>query len=293
MKGYLVLLLLLCSTTLSLSKFGLDLSIYLPTSSWSSTISTAFTGVAVNSSFLVIHGYFYNNTVNGPGLQSIQSAWAAGCRDISVYFFPCIPTSPYATGNSITCGTPQAQLNKFLTSLTNSGIHFQRTNQSSSSLNPSYVYLKTLFINVEDTAPNFYFSQHHHENMQYLLTFIKYAQSKGIEIGFYTTPLDWKIVMTNALPVTHFTDIRHYVYPLNESYYIPYNPFSKFKLWVPRYDKVNSMSFFTSFANWTTVFMKQTSGSTSDFRRIGSSRLGTNYRLANNNQTYGYVSLTV
>lgn len=292
MQASFVLLLFLSCVSLSLSKLGLDLSVYLPTSSWSSTISTAFTGTAVNSSFLVVHGYFYNNTVNGPGLQTIQSAWAAGVRDISTYFFPCIGTSAYAIGSSINCGTPQSQLNKFLTACTAKGIYFQRTNETT-FLNPGHIYLKTLFLNIEDTAPNFYFSQHHYENVQYLLTFIKYAQSKGIEIGFYTTVLDWKIVMTDVRPIVHSTDIPQTIYPINQTYHVHYNPFAHFKLWIPRYDKINSMSFFTVFGNWSNVWMKQTSGGTSDFRRIGSSRVCTNYRLNTVTQVYGYVPLSI
>jgi hypothetical protein len=289
------LLLLLCISFLSvsLSKLGLDLSIYIPTTGWSSTISTALPGSTVNTTFLAVHGYFYNNTVNGPGIQTIQTAWYAGIRDISVYFFPCIGTSQYAVSTNLFCDTPKKQLDKLLTSLQRSNIFFRRTNESSTSSSHNHIVLQTLYINIEDTAPNFYFSQYHYENFQYMKTFVKYAQSKNIEIGFYTTFLDWKIVMTDALPIQYFTDIREYVYYVNHSHFLNHNPFSGFKLWVPRYDKINSMSFYTKFGNWSEAYMKQTSGGTTDFRRIGSSRVGTNYKLDRTNQTYGYVPLSI
>lgn len=268
------------------SRQGVDISYYLTTTNWNSYFGTS----SKSSNFAIIHAYFYNATVNVPGLKSIKTAWASGIPDISVYFYPCISSSLYVSKNSISCGSAESQLDQLLTNLTSQGISFRRYNYSTNSrqynydistptwnttLHPNPI-LQTLYINIEDDSPNLYFSTVHYENVEYLNSLVTYAESLGIEVGIYTTNRDWISILIDK----ENGQTRYY---FENGNYTTINPFARLKLWTPRYDGLYSLDDTTSINDWPRIFVKQLSGSSTAQRRIGTSRVCTDYI-----PTYGF-----
>lgn len=269
----------------SVSRSGIDLSASISSQKWIDNIGiTQFA-----DAFAILHGVFHNNTINTPIVQTIQSGWSVGVRDISLYIYPCIQTSPYAINNQISCGTAKQQIDRLISFLYIRGIEFRSYNWSAydvvydrniptwnTSAKNTNITLQTLYINVEDNAPNYYFSYNHYENVEVLNEMRLYAeQHKGIEVGIYTTPTDWNNIMTDYLNNTT-THPRVYNYA-NGTKYNETNPFAKHKLWLPRYDLITNFNFFTPFADWPEVYIKQISGGSKDQRRVGSSRICLNY----------------
>lgn len=146
-------------------------------------------------------------------------------------------------------------------------------------VNRQEVLVRRLYVNVEDEVPNRYFDMNAAVNVQFLADLSNEATRLGLQLGVYTTRRDWFNVMTRSLPDTTAVNGRIPVYPLPNSSYTTQNPFSALPLWLPRYDGVQNMEFFAPFADWTSVFVKQTAGGSATQRRVGSSRVCSNYRV--------------
>lgn len=276
------------------ARIGVDLSIQVGSSTW----ATYFSDDTLSTGFAILHAAFYNATINTPITSTIKSAWKYGIRDISLYTYPCIQSSPYAINNALECGTAYEQVDGLLGYFSKRNINFRKYNISVNTLiydrnvptwntsASSNVTLQTLYINVEDNFPNYYFSYNHYENVNFLLEYALYAQEVyGIEVGFYTSYYDWLNIMTDDLH-------DQPVYFLNSSAYTTLNPFRHNKLWTPRYDAENSMDFYRSFAGWEEVYIKQTSGGSTDDRRTGSSRICTSYIRDATNATDAYIPIS-
>lgn len=287
------------------ARVGIDLSRSISTSTaW----AAYFDAADLDESFGIIQAVFYNGTLNPSLVQTIRSAWRAGTKDISLYVYPCVDSSPYAINNDLSCGTPEYQLDTLVEYLRRYNITFrphslsESDSTSSNSTDyfaldytpfydttiPNYntsniqnITLQSLFVNVEDTMPNYYFSYLHYANVEFLWRYNRYAQEVyGIEVGFYTNYYTWLDIMTDFRQGQ-----RVYYHSANETQYATKNPFAQQKLWVPRFDADNSMSFFRPFADWQTVYMKQTSGGSTEARRLGSTRVCTNYIVSAANAT--------
>lgn len=282
-----------------IARIGIDLSVAIASSSkWASYFSSS----DLESSFGIVHAVLYDGSINPNLIPTIKSAWGAGTKDLSVYVYPCISTSPYAINNAVSCGSPEAQLDALINHLSLYNVSFRyhhitdsdATNSSNSNnpfvldytpfydrYIPNYdtnslanVTLQTLYLNVEDSMPNYYFSYLHYDNVDFLWRYARYAQEiYGIEIGFYTSLYNWLDIMTDV----NSNNQRVYFYSDNSSDFVTRNPFAQHKLWIPRYDQDNSMSFFRSFADWQEVFIKQTTGGSSDARRLTDNRVCTDF----------------
>lgn len=286
MLRFVVFIVILNSLFITLyARMGVDLSIFLTVNNW----RTMFPSPATNRNFAIIHGQFYNNTVNIPGLNAIASAWTAGVVDLSLYFYPCHPSSVYVSSTSTLCPSATEQLNSLITTLNSRGIAFFNVSSflpenATAMQNNPYNYpnvwnatspkiiLNRLFINLEDTTPNQYFSLNHYENVDFLNEFVNATQAMGIELGVYTTVLDWNNIMTEVVE-------KRRVYYLSKNTFTEVNPFSFLKLWTPRYDQLQDMSFFAAFAGWNSTFIKQTSGGAKENRRIGGERICSDYMV--------------
>eukprot|EP01031_Cornospumella_fuschlensis_P030407 gene30407-36738_t len=269
---------------------GIDFSVPLS----ASTIQSYLPTPKVSKGFVIAHAQFYNNTLNAPVVSTIKSAWNLGVSDISVYFYPCLPDSPYALGllassNVSVCSDPHTQLDTFLTRLSANQIEFFDStsyNSSESMLADVYahpgvwntsdskVVLSTLYINLEDITPNQFFSTNHTQNVIFLQTFVAYAKSLGIDVGIYTTVLDFVNIMTQS----HITHTRTFTYATLQGL-TNKNPLANTKLWTPRYDQQNDFSFFAPFADWATPFVKQITGGAKDMRREGNARVCLDYKV--------------
>lgn len=284
----------------SYGRTGVDFSFYLQQNQISEVLAAD-----LSNSFAVIQTMFYNSSINYPGIQSIKSAALAGVKDISTYIYPCVPRSAYSISykrndTADYCQSPSDQIDNLLTSLALNNIHFR--NSSYDYLDKHYVYstavphsamggnntiyLQTLYINVEDQNPSYYFSQNSTTNIIFMKELVDYAMSKKIEVGFYTTKQDWLNIMTRL--VTHLHSNNHtndfiydYPLPVHKQNQITLtsliNPFHKLKLWTPRFDSLESMSFYSAFGDWDEPYMKQLKGGTTDLRRIGSARVCLDY----------------
>ena len=115
-----------------------------------------------------------------------------------------------------------------------------------------------IYINVEDSIPRRFFTNNSTKNLEYLLDLESAAWQYGIQLGIYTTLLDWYNIIEDLQ--TNFV-----------------NPFRDDPLWTPQFDGVYSMDFFTPFSGWNAPFIKQVSGGSSEMRRIGSTRISYNY----------------
>lgn len=280
-------------------RFGVDLSIPLTISQWSDVFSTT----DKSSAFAIVHAVFYNNTINMRALQNIQTLWSGGVSDISLYVYPCIPTSQYAKANNIRCGRAKDQIDQLLSTLQllNVGVRkydysityeesrYFPNNQSTSYFHdvafPDYHYdivppiyntstshpiIQTIYINVEDNSPNYYFSFQHVDNHIFLADMVSYLESLNIEVGIYTTFRDWRQVMTDKRDQVD-------VYYTSKTDYLMDNLFRRLKLWTPRYDGEQNFDNIRPFHQWSSIYIKQMTGSTTDLRRIGSPRVCTNY----------------
>jgi hypothetical protein len=272
----------------------------------------------LSSSFGIFHIMFYNGTINLPAVNSIKSAWSLGIRDISVYMYLCIPDSAFSVdrmknrgtvtnSSSVTtfCSSPEEQILELNSSLALHGISFRDVPynylsqsyssrnlsfSSSSSVSSSKVTLQTLYINVEDNVPSYSFSLNSTLNILYLKRVVELCQSLGIEVGIYSTKVDWNNIMTR-LVVNHHNNLKVNAYVYDISYFQSSlgttsdpinltnmtNPFRQLKLWTPRYDNIYSMDFYSSFGDWNVPYVKQLSGGTTDLRRIGSGRVCLDY----------------
>lgn len=151
--------------------------------------------------------------------------------------------------------------------------------------------VQRMFVNVEDETPNRYFSGDASVNIQFLADLANEALRHGVQLGVYTTHKDWLNIMTtsvirqvaavdSASGLNTTTRTRIFLYPLPNGTNTTVNPFSALPLWMPRYDSRASMAFFEPFADWAELFMKQTSGGAASLRRVGSSRICTDYKEA-------------
>jgi hypothetical protein len=273
----------------------------------------------VSSSFGIFHIMFYNGTINLPAINSIKSAWSHGIRDISVYMYLCIPDSAFSVdqlknrGNGLQtnsssmatyCSAPEEQILELNNTLALHGIYFRDLSYnylsqsygsrnlsfSASSISSSKIMVQTLFINVEDNVPSYYFSLNSTANVLYLKRVVELCQSIGIEVGIYTTKVDWYNIMT-SLVISHHNNLKANAYlydsldfqnsvtAVSDPIMLTNvtNPFRQLKLWTPRYDNIYSMDFYSSFGDWNVPYVKQLSGGTTDLRRIGSGRVCLNY----------------
>ena len=95
-----------------------------------------------------------------------------------------------------------------------------------------------MWIDIEDEVPSKYYSTNTTQNVEFITQMRNYLESLGAEVGIYTTSTYWKNIMDNE------------------------TGFGSLKLWYPRYDQMNSMGFFSPFADFTSVYIKQTQGNT-------------------------------
>lgn len=296
---------------------GVDFSVAYSSEKWRSELS-----LQPSLTFAIKHILFYNSTINQAGIESLVSAWENNVRDLSVYIYPCVPSSVYATTYNVPCGSAKEQFLKVLGVLKLNKIFFENhtiPNASVNSFHPSanpivvpsispstqilsaspsrnpaqvnsgLVVLQRMYVNVEDETPNRYFDGSAQVNVQFMTELVNEAVTHGVQMGVYTTRRDWLNVMTTTLETPSG---RAQIYPLANSTFTATNPFASLPLWLPRYDGVKSLDFFTPFADWTKVHVKQLSGGSAALRRIGSLRVCTDYkRVTSNDNILQYIEL--
>lgn len=243
---------------LSSSLTGVDVStISMTISTWEKLITSS------SISFAVIHLYNYNETVHHFAVNNVLTAWGAGIHDISVLMYPCVNTSRYSASRPVgdSCSSASMHLEDIVNTLAFNNIYFRNVAAANDTIPGAAARVQTLFVNVEDNVPNRYYSNDVSDNRRYLRDLVNAAYQRGIRVGVYTTLRDWNNIMQGA-----------------GSDATTSNPFSVLPLWTPRYDQINSFDFFGSFHGWSAPYMKQTTGGSTEHRRIGNKRVGTDYK---------------
>jgi len=125
------------------------------------------------------------------------------------------------------------------------------------------VYLRQVFLMVEDQTPQMYYDLDPAVNRAYFLALKKELFYHGYQLGVYTTLHLWTSIMGN----------------------FSYLPKKDITLWMPRYDGNDNMDFFVPFDGWKHVYIKQYLGGSAEARRLETWRIGYDYKDASRNDT--------
>lgn len=210
---------------LIVARNGVDLSIATTVSDWQCLADADIT-------YSIIRLYRSLGAVDTNSPTTIQNANKVGITDLGGYFFPCMPSSPYAVSKNITCPSAADQIQSTLDMLhaENIGFHGEPNTGAYSIL------LNRAWLDIEDEVPAIYYDADPEANKPFLAEFVDELVKRSISIGIYSTKTYWQNIMGNV-----------------EGY-------SQYPLWYPRYDGINSMDFFAPFAGWTECTIKQTAG---------------------------------
>jgi hypothetical protein len=260
---------------------GVDLSTRVALEDWD--ILEASLGDII--SFASVHTLFYNKTLNPNAVTTLVSAWQKGIRDLSIYAYPCITGSEYSRKQKVICATAELQVEQVVKYMSDNGIEFVEkaspdglppsnyAKKTFGGTNYNNVTLSKLFLNIEDSLPNYFFNLEHSKNIEFLADYINAAASYGIAVGIYTTTSDWMNIMPELYAGQN-------VYKINGLLQTN-NPFKNIPIWLPRYDGLSDVDFFSPFAGWNRVAMKQLSGGSTEARRIGSGRICVDFKPVN------------
>jgi hypothetical protein len=216
---------------------GVDLSVPTTASDWKCLTSDH----SVN--YAIVRVYRSIGEVDLNGGPSIKLAIDTGIKDVGAYIFPCMPTAPYTLSHNITCDSAEKQVATILQNLRSNNIAIN-SDQDTYSIN-------RIWLDIEDEVPSKYYDADAAKNQAFIQEITNALTKAKVPVGIYTTLTYWQNIMNNV-----------------EGY-------SQYNLWYPRYDSVDSLDFFTPFAGWEDVDIKQTNG---DVGYCGISQVDSNYR---------------
>mmetsp|Transcript_20402 Transcript_20402/g.34165 ORF Transcript_20402/g.34165 Transcript_20402/m.34165 type:complete len:249 (-) Transcript_20402:405-1151(-) len=207
---------------------GVDLSVETGVDTWECLVQR-------DVSFAIIRAYRNVGEIDTSAARSIKFASSVGLKDLGAYIFPCIATSNYAVSNDITCKSAAQQFHETVIYLVNNDITFNQSGAYS---------LNRMWIDIEDESPNKYYDSDPAVNQAFIKEMVNAANHMKIPVGMYTTATYWDQIMNGTEDYSEKDDEGNYRYPL----------------WYPRYDGEDSMDFYTPFAGWDAVQIKQTGG---------------------------------
>ena len=227
---------------------GVDLSVATTLADWQCLMSDH------NVTYAIIRAYRSVGQVDSNCGNTIHSAAEAGVKDLGVYMFPCMPTSPYSQNNGIACASAEQQVLDTVKFLRENNVIVKRQPMSKPELEEypkDGVVVNRVWLDIEDESPSKYYDADPVKNQEFIAQIVTQLESMHIPVGIYTTKTYWQNIMGNI-----------------EGY-------GKYPLWYPRYDDVASLEFFVPFADFMEVKIKQTAGD-SGFCSI--SQVDTDYR---------------
>lgn len=201
------------------------------------------------SQFVIVRAYRSLGMVDTSAPATIHAATAAGIKDLSVYMFPCVPTSAYSVSNGIECLAADAQVDSMIDFLAENGVDFVGGGSGGGGVGANAT-VRRVWLDIEDESPSKYYDADPAANQAFVAAVVARLQARRVPVGVYTTLTYWANIMDNAAG------------------------YSQYPLWYPRYDGVDSMDFFNPFAGWESVKIKQTAGSTG---LCGLSQVDTDY----------------
>lgn len=227
----------------AVAETGVDLSVATTPEQWACLVSEH------NVSYSIIRTFRNKGAVDENAGTSMVNAFNAGVKELGAYMFPCVPTSSYAIANNISCEAPAMQVVRTMQYFCKNGIKVQRTSQQSV---PEGLSVNRIWIDIEDETPSKYYDADPIVNQAFIAEMVFVLEKLHVPVGIYSTKTYWENIMGNVLG------------------------YSKYPLWYPRYDGVDSLDFFTPFADFTSVQIKQTAG---DSGWCGITQVDNDYRL--------------
>ena len=222
-----LVIVIVCLSVLIEARTGVDLSVATTEDTWQCLMKDH----AVD--YAIIRAYRNVGQVDANCANTLINANKAGVKDLGAYIFPCMPTSPYTISKNTTCASAKDQVLDTVRNLEKNGVFVRRTGDL---VTEGPVVINRIWLDIEDESPAKYYDSNAQANQQFIGEMVEAMTRLRIPIGIYTTKTYWQNIMGN-----------------NEGY-------SKYPLWYPRYDGVDSMDFFSPFAGWTEALIKQTAG---------------------------------
>jgi len=207
---------------------GVDISVRTTSADWACLKSTK------NIEYAIVRMFRNVGQIDSNGTTSLSLALEAGISDLGAYMFPCVTSSAYAISHNITCPSASEQVDMTLKALSAANVIF--SSQKTQETPENAVVLNMMWLDIEDESPSKYFDATPSINTQLMAAMVAALETYKVPVGIYSTKTYWQNIMGNI-----------------EGY-------SKYPLWYPRYDNINSMDFFTPFAGWESVLIKQTAG---------------------------------
>lgn len=236
MAVFLTLLSFLVGLLVVSAETGVDLSVATTPDTWACLVGK------YNVNFAIIRTFRNKGLVDNNAAETLTNAHNAGIKDLGAYMFPCIPTSSYASSNNITCESPAMQVMRTVSYLIDNQIDIERTaaveGQPSRALRGTRTAfsINRIWLDIEDESPSKYFDVNPAVNQAFIAEMVNTLEKLQIPVGIYSTKTYWQNIMGNV------------------------NGYGKYPLWYPRYDGINSFDFFSPFADFETVQIKQTGG---------------------------------
>lgn len=222
-------LLFFCFIKAILCRSGCDLSVATTSGSWN-CLTTSY-----NVTYTIVRTYRNLGEVDTNSANSIILAGQAGIKDIGAYIFPCITSAAYSIAHNITCSAPDEQVEAVLKYLVTNGVSVK--GHSVPSDKNSKGHINRIWLDIEDESPSKYYDSNPKVNQDFIAAMVAALNARKIPVGIYTTLTYWTNIMGGV------------------------TGYSQYPLWYPRYDGVKSMDFFSPFAGWTDVQIKQIAGS--------------------------------
>jgi len=230
--------------TVSFARLGVDLSVATDVNTWKCLKNDH------NIEYGIVRAFRSLGAVDINAANSLLAAKEAGISVLSAYTFPCIQSSASAISYNATCGTAQEQLQATLSNLNSNGVYFASASGKQSPPSNAKVVINRLWIDVEDEVPAKYYDADVAVNQVFMKDLVSAMNANDIQIGIYTTKTYWQNIMGNI------------------------NGYGQYPLWYPRYDSVNTMDFFATFADFDHIEIKQTNG---DVGYCGISQVDSDY----------------
>jgi len=242
---FLRLTIFLCGLVTAFGYAGVDLSVATTLNDWQCLASDH------NVTYAIIRVYRSVGLVDSNSPNTIHTAASAGIKDIGVYMFPCMQTSPYATANKVVCVEPEQQVIDTVNFLKENKVIVGHS-KDAKSLNTGYTLVNRIWLDVEDEDPSRYYDNDPVKNQEFMARVVAQLEKMNIPVGIYTTKTYWQNIMGNILGYGE-----------------------KYPLWYPRYDDIATLDFYVPFADFNEVKIKQTAG---DSGFCGISQVDNDYR---------------
>jgi hypothetical protein len=191
--------------------YGADVSARVTVDQWRSMKSE----LHVPLSYAIVRCYRSSGSVDRNAAKTIIDAWNAGLEQVDVYHFPNFGPGPGS-------GHAKAQVDASVDALERAHAKFGR-----------------YWIDVEWIGDRKGWGSSAEENVAFLRELVEAAEARGLSVGIYTSPYNWKDITGND------------------------TSFSSYPVWYAHYDGAadfNDFGEFGSFGGWSKPVMKQYAG---------------------------------